>query len=349
MRRSRARQRSALRTARSSLRTAPETVTAEGHDISGPCDEAEHANDPRCSGEGGARVDNSGPGSANSGHGGGHDDDDDDGDREDNSGPGIGAFDGDGGRRQPLGLRRRWRRRLRGCRLERLGPQRLRAGAADSSGQRQRRLGRRLRPSAWPKRSPGPNGRVREAAVRGAATGRPVAAAPPSDRAPQMVGSEPTRDPARRGRDGRSPSPSRRHSSGRASGRGRCHRRRCDRDCRRPSRPGPARHRASRRIGFDVCRELRGQATSRSSCSPRGARRPTGCGPRARRGRLRGQAVLGPGGWPGSAPFSAGGVRRAAAPARWTSATCEIDRTAHGALEATELELSRKEFELLRR
>ena len=53
-----------------------------GVDISGPCDEAEHANDPRCTGQpttapqgddnpgaddNGGRVDNSGPGSANSG------------------------------------------------------------------------------------------------------------------------------------------------------------------------------------------------------------------------------------------------------------------------------------------
>jgi hypothetical protein len=42
-------------------------------DISGPCDEAEHANDPRCAGVGGIE-DNSGPGSGND-------------DREDNSGP----------------------------------------------------------------------------------------------------------------------------------------------------------------------------------------------------------------------------------------------------------------------
>ena len=57
-------------------------------DISGPCDEAEHANDPRCTGAGLADDrggdddrhggDNSGPGSANSGHGGGGDDFDDD-------------------------------------------------------------------------------------------------------------------------------------------------------------------------------------------------------------------------------------------------------------------------------
>ena len=38
-----------------------------GEDISGPCDEAEHANDPRCTGAGGERVDNSGPGSVDSG------------------------------------------------------------------------------------------------------------------------------------------------------------------------------------------------------------------------------------------------------------------------------------------
>jgi hypothetical protein len=40
-----------------------------GEDVSGPCDEAEHANDPRCTGAGGERDDNSGPGSSNSGHG----------------------------------------------------------------------------------------------------------------------------------------------------------------------------------------------------------------------------------------------------------------------------------------
>jgi len=41
-----------------------------GVDISGPCDEAEHAGDPRCTGApAGDRVDNSGRGSANSGPG----------------------------------------------------------------------------------------------------------------------------------------------------------------------------------------------------------------------------------------------------------------------------------------
>jgi hypothetical protein len=52
-----------------------------GVDISGPCDEAEHANDPRCTGVGGT-VDNSGPGNG--------DDFDDD-----SSGPGPGGDDGD--------------------------------------------------------------------------------------------------------------------------------------------------------------------------------------------------------------------------------------------------------------
>jgi hypothetical protein len=46
-------------------------------DISGPCDEAEHANDPRCTGAGDDRHgDNSGPGSGD--------------DSDDNSGPGSG-------------------------------------------------------------------------------------------------------------------------------------------------------------------------------------------------------------------------------------------------------------------
>jgi len=44
-----------------------------GVDISGPCDEAEHVNDPRCTGAAGARSDNSGPGSAHSGRGSGDD------------------------------------------------------------------------------------------------------------------------------------------------------------------------------------------------------------------------------------------------------------------------------------
>ena len=56
-----------------------------GEDVSGPCDEAEHANDPRCIGAAPAPAaaeddaddrgdDNSGPGSSNSGRDGGEDD-----------------------------------------------------------------------------------------------------------------------------------------------------------------------------------------------------------------------------------------------------------------------------------
>jgi hypothetical protein len=48
----------------------PERVGTEASpsgDISGPCDEAEHAGDPRCTGAV-AGKDNSGPGSGNSGH-----------------------------------------------------------------------------------------------------------------------------------------------------------------------------------------------------------------------------------------------------------------------------------------
>jgi hypothetical protein len=58
-------------------------------DISGPCDEAEHANDPRCTGVGlgdDGRVDNSGPGNG--------DDFDDD---SSGSGPGGGGNSGPGG------------------------------------------------------------------------------------------------------------------------------------------------------------------------------------------------------------------------------------------------------------
>src|SRR3954469_11469635 len=66
----------------------------ENEDVRGPCDEAEHANDPRCTGQGttppasddnGAaddnRVDNSGPGSQNSGPGSVHSGRDDNNDR----------------------------------------------------------------------------------------------------------------------------------------------------------------------------------------------------------------------------------------------------------------------------
>ena len=86
-----------------STTTDATTTTATGVDVSGPCDEAEHANDPRCTGAGDdGRHGNSGPGNAedsgdddNSGPGSGNDDDDDrsghgDGDDRDadSSGPG---------------------------------------------------------------------------------------------------------------------------------------------------------------------------------------------------------------------------------------------------------------------
>ncbi len=45
----------------------PAGTAAGGVDISGPCDELEHVNDPRCTGAGRAADDNSGPGSASSG------------------------------------------------------------------------------------------------------------------------------------------------------------------------------------------------------------------------------------------------------------------------------------------
>jgi hypothetical protein len=82
------------------------TETAEGDDISGPCDEAEHAADPRCTGvvaddHGGGqdrRGDNSGPGSPNSGPGSLSSGDDEhvedvDDDAEDSSGSGHGGGD----------------------------------------------------------------------------------------------------------------------------------------------------------------------------------------------------------------------------------------------------------------
>ncbi len=56
-------------------------------DISGPCDEAEHANDPRCTGAAADSDDNSGPGRG--------DDDDDDDDDDDHSGHGGGDDDDD--------------------------------------------------------------------------------------------------------------------------------------------------------------------------------------------------------------------------------------------------------------
>ena len=75
---------------------APATTTAvgdddeAGEDISGPCDEAEHANDPRCTG---AQADDDDHHGTNRGH----DDDDHGGDSgrggEDNSGHGGGGDD----------------------------------------------------------------------------------------------------------------------------------------------------------------------------------------------------------------------------------------------------------------
>jgi hypothetical protein len=77
------------------------TTTNEAEDISGPCDEAEHANDPRCTGVAPqARGDDEDDGDRrgrNRGPGGGDDHDDNSGpggdDEEDNSGPGGGNDD----------------------------------------------------------------------------------------------------------------------------------------------------------------------------------------------------------------------------------------------------------------
>ncbi|HXV34233.1 MAG TPA: hypothetical protein VD769_09505 [Gaiellaceae bacterium] len=79
------------------------TTTPEAEDVSGPCDEAEHANDPRCTGAApadddrgdrgdgdGRDDDNSGPGSQSSGPG--HDGDDDD-DHDDDRGGHRGGDD----------------------------------------------------------------------------------------------------------------------------------------------------------------------------------------------------------------------------------------------------------------
>ena len=82
------------------------TTGDDAGDISGPCDEAEHANDPRCTGA--APTDSSGPGPGgqdddNSGPGGGDEDNsgpgsgDDEGEEHDNSGPGNGDDDSGGG------------------------------------------------------------------------------------------------------------------------------------------------------------------------------------------------------------------------------------------------------------
>jgi hypothetical protein len=73
---------------------ATQAPAQTGVDISGPCDEAEHANDPRCTGAPTGRVDNSGPGSLNSGR---DDDADDDHGGEDRSGHGGGDDDDQSG------------------------------------------------------------------------------------------------------------------------------------------------------------------------------------------------------------------------------------------------------------
>lgn len=73
---------------------APQGNTQTTRDISGPCDEVEHANDPRCTGAAGAqpRGDDD---HRNRGPGNGRDDDDSD-NRGGNSGPGS-ANSGPGG------------------------------------------------------------------------------------------------------------------------------------------------------------------------------------------------------------------------------------------------------------
>ena len=83
-------------TDRATATTAPaaSTATSTPGDISGPCDEAEHANDPRCTGAESAGEDNSGPGSRHSGHD-DDDADDDDRDDEDRSGSNSGSDDDD--------------------------------------------------------------------------------------------------------------------------------------------------------------------------------------------------------------------------------------------------------------
>jgi len=67
-----------------------------GVDISGPCDEPEHASDPRCTGAPtGDQVDNSGPGSVNSGPGSVNSGRDDDGGFDDHGGHGGDDHGGD--------------------------------------------------------------------------------------------------------------------------------------------------------------------------------------------------------------------------------------------------------------
>ena len=94
MRRGRAPERPALHRrqhAAPATAPAPATTTDDGEDISGPCDEAEHANDPRCTGARGddrdddrGRDDDRRGDDDDSGHGSDdHDDDDNDDDDDD--------------------------------------------------------------------------------------------------------------------------------------------------------------------------------------------------------------------------------------------------------------------------
>ncbi|MGH3016555.1 MAG: hypothetical protein ACRDNN_16545, partial [Gaiellaceae bacterium] len=84
---------------------APATTTTvgdddeAGEDVSGPCDEAEHANDPRCTG--GAQAGSGGPGPGRDDDGGGEDRSgpsgpDNSGPGSDSSGPGSGGDDDHG-------------------------------------------------------------------------------------------------------------------------------------------------------------------------------------------------------------------------------------------------------------
>ena len=80
-------------------------TTSTAQDVPGPCDEAEHASDPRCAPgvpaeDPAGEVDNSGPGSVNSGPGstssGPSGEADDHGGESGHSGPGGGGEDNDG-------------------------------------------------------------------------------------------------------------------------------------------------------------------------------------------------------------------------------------------------------------
>jgi len=91
---------------RGERRSEVESGNEQNEDISGPCDEAEHASDPRCTGVGTERDDNSGPGPGDSsgrGHDGdthddhsGHGGESNSGKIEDHSGRGEGGGSHDG-------------------------------------------------------------------------------------------------------------------------------------------------------------------------------------------------------------------------------------------------------------